>query len=450
MNSVEPIHPYQYVDDRPQEGIFRIHKNAYSDPKVFELEIEHIFNKTWSFLGLTSQIPKAHDWISTYIARSPILITRDGSDEIRAFINACRHKGSKLTRTEKGNNKYHSCPYHGWVYSSNGKLADIKDKEHAQYAEAFDFDSHDLLPIGKIAVYKGLIFGSLNPNVPALEDFLGELKYFIDLAMDQGEQGMEFIPGNIEFAYEGNWKLQLENGTDAYHLTSTHVGFLDLMAKRAVGQGNIEARQFDWQKRFSQHGGDFHFDHGHTLIWLNQAEVKKRPIYPSIEAITQRLGKDRAEWMLKMRNMSIFPNLQIADSTSLLMRTFRPLSVNLTELRYWCLAPIGEPADQRAWRLRQFEDFFNVSGLATPDDTVTYETCQSGFESSKLDWLQGHARGMMSVQEGASETAKVLGFSPKASLDGGFMVQSETSFHPLYREWARMMKAGMHGSKTYE
>jgi hypothetical protein len=114
------------------------------------------------------------------------------------------------------------------------------------------------------------------------------------------------------------------------------------------------------------------------------------------------------------------------------------------------LAPIGEPANQRAWRLRQFEDFFNVSGLATPDDTVTYETCQSGFESSKLDWLQGHARGMMSVQEGASETAKVLGFSPKASLDGGFMVQSETSFHPLYREWARMMKAGMIGSKPYE
>jgi phenylpropionate dioxygenase-like ring-hydroxylating dioxygenase large terminal subunit len=47
MNSAQPIHPHHYVDDRPQEGIFRVHKNVYADPQVFELEIEHIFNKTW-------------------------------------------------------------------------------------------------------------------------------------------------------------------------------------------------------------------------------------------------------------------------------------------------------------------------------------------------------------------------------------------------------------------
>ena len=47
MNSAQPIHPNHYVDDRPQEGIFRVHKNVYADPQVFELEIEHIFNKTY-------------------------------------------------------------------------------------------------------------------------------------------------------------------------------------------------------------------------------------------------------------------------------------------------------------------------------------------------------------------------------------------------------------------
>jgi len=65
------------------------------------------------------------------------------------------------------------------------------------------------------------------------------------------------------------------------------------------------------------------------------------------------------------------------------LRTFRPLAADRTEMKSWCLAPIGEAPELRAWRLRQFEDFFNPGGLATPDDTVTYEGCQSGSARSR-------------------------------------------------------------------
>jgi phenylpropionate dioxygenase-like ring-hydroxylating dioxygenase large terminal subunit len=438
-----------YIDDRPGDGVFRVHKDVYSDPQLFELEMKYIFERTWSFLGHESQLPKPHDWIATHIGRVPVLIARDAKGKVGAFLNACRHKGARLTRTESGNRKFHVCPYHGWAYGSDGRNVDVKDKKDGHYTAAFDNDSHDLIPLARIASYKGLLFGSLSADVPELTDFLGELRFFIDLAMEQGEHGMEFVPGRIEYAYNANWKLQLDNGTDAYHLTSTHTSFLDVMAKRAMGEGNQEARQFDWQKRFSQEGGDFQFANGHTCIWLNQAEVVKRPIYPGIDVIRERVGTERADWMLKMRNMSVFPNMQIADSTSLLLRTFRPLAVDRTEMRYWCMAPVGEPPAQRAWRIRQFEDFFNVSGFATPDDTVTYETCQAGFSANELDWLQGHCRGSAALQPGPNDLAQSLGFNPVASLKGGFSVQSETSFQPVYREWARLMQAGISGSKAY-
>ena len=438
-----------YIDDRPADGVFRVHKDVYSDPQLFELEMKYIFERTWSFIGHESQIPKPHDWVATHIGRVPVLVSRDAKGKVGAFLNACRHKGARLTRTESGNRKFHVCPYHGWAYGSDGRNADVKDKKDGCYTPAFDKDSHDLVPLARVASYKGLLFGSLSADVPELTDFLGELRFFIDLAMEQGEHGMEFVPGRIEYAYDANWKLQLDNGTDAYHLTSTHTSFLDVMAKRATGEGNQEARQFDWQKRFSQQGGDFQFANGHTVIWLNQAEVIKRPIYPGIEAIRKRVGAERADWMLKMRNMSVFPNMQIADSTSLLLRTFRPLSVDRTEMRYWCMAPVGEPPAQRAWRLRQFEDFFNVSGLATPDDTVTYETCQAGFAANQLDWLQGHCRGLAAIEQGPNDIAKSLGFNPVASLKGGFAVQSESAFQPVYREWARLMQAGLSGEKAY-
>lgn len=439
----------RYVDDRPGEGIFRVHKDVYSDAQVFEWELRYIFERTWCFLGHESQVARPHDWLSTWIAHTPVLVTRDGAGQVRAFINACRHRGARLTRTERGNRRFHTCPYHGWVYGSDGRNADIKDRKDGGYTSGFDVEDHDLLPVARVASYKGLIFGSLSADVPPLEEFLGETRFFIDLAMDQGEQGMELVPGRIEYAYDANWKLQLENGKDPYHLTSTHTAFLDIMAKRRDGQGHQEARQFDWQKRFAQEGGDFQFAHGHGVIWLNQAEVAKRPIYPAIDAIRARVGEVKADWMLKMRNLSIFPSLQIADSTSLLLRTFRPLSPHRTEMRYWCLAPVGEPPQQRAWRIRQFEDFFNVSGLATPDDTVVYEACQAGYASAPLGWMQGYSRGMTHIQPGASPLARSLGFEPQVSVQGGFKLQAETVFHAVYREWARLIDAGVRGEKAY-
>ena len=440
----------RYLDDRPQDGVFRVHKDAYTDPALYELEMRHIFERTWSFVGHESQLCKPHDWLANYIGRTPVLVMRDAKGHIGAFLNACRHKGAKLTRTESGNRKLHVCPYHGWAYRSDGSNANIKNKEAGCYTPAFDNDDHGLVPLPRVSSYKGLLFASLSPDVPELDAFLGELRFFIDLAVEQGPDGMELVPGRIEYTYDANWKFQLENGTDAYHLTSTHTSFLDVMAKRSTGAGNQEARQFDWQKRFSQNGGDFQFEHGHTAIWLNQAEVAKRPIYPAIDEIRQRVGSERADWMLKMRNLSVFPNLQVADSTSLLLRTFRPLSVDRTEMRVWCLAPVGEPPAQRAWRLRQFEDFFNVGGLATPDDTVTYETCQAGMAARPLDWLQGHARGLSAVKPGASDLARSLGFEPVATVEGAFAVQSESAFHPIYREWARLLEAGMSGEKAYD
>lgn len=438
-----------YVDDRPDEGVFRVHPALFASEELFELEQKLVFGRTWNFLALESQIPKPNDFFSTWIAKTPVLVTRDAKNKVHAFLNACRHKGAAVSRTEKGNSKYLVCPYHGWAYDATGKNVDIKDRKAGSYSENFDRDDHDLVPLAKVASYKGLIFGSLSPDVPPLEDFLGGLKFFIDTAMEQGPHGMEFVPGRAVYTYDANWKLQMDNGIDMYHLTSTHVSFLDVQQRRRSGEGHQEAKQFDWQKRFSQEGGIFQFEHGHAAIWLNQAEVSKRPVYPSIDEIRARVGAVRADWMLKMRNTVVFPNMQIADSTSLLLRTFRPLAVNRTEMRVYCLAPIGEPAAQRAHRLRQFEDFFNPSGFATPDDTVTYEDCQRGLGSPAFPPLQGYSRGMATTVAAGNEHSDKLGIDPVASLVGRYDVQPETCFHPPYREWARLMQTGVEGRKAY-
>ncbi len=321
---------------------------------------------------------------------------------------------------EEGNAKYHVCPYHGWAYDASGKNVDIKDRKTGSYPPAFDAEDHDLVPLARVASYKGFIFGSLSDEVPPLGDFLGDMRFFIDVVADQGPRGLEFIPGRSVYTYRGNWKLQLDNGLDPYHLTTTHLSYMDLQARRRGGEGHLEARQYDWAKRNSADGGTFALSHGHAATWLEQPEPEKRPIYPALADIRARVGAQRAEWMLKARNVHVFPNMQIADAITLMLRTFRPLAVDRTEMKSWCLAPIGEAPELRAWRLRQFEDFFNPGGMATPDDTVTYEGCHSGFGAQPISFLQGYSRGMAAMRAGADEAASAIGIGPEASVRGRF------------------------------
>ncbi len=441
-----PSHPLLLVDDRPAEGVFRVHRSVYTDPELFDLEQKYLFERTWIWLALESQVAQPNDFITTWIGRYPVLVSRDAAGRIGAFLNTCRHKGAVVCRSESGNRKVHVCPYHGWCYGSDGKNVGIKNRNEGAYSEAFERDDHGLVPLPRLASYKGLVFGSLCREVPPLEDYLGEMKFLLDCAMEQGPRGMEFVPGRAIFTYRGNWKLQWENGIDFYHLTSTHASFMEVMARRTGGElGNQQARQFDWARRLSQQGGMFAFAHGHAAIWLDQAEAEKRPIYPALPEIRERVGPMIADWMLKVRNVAVFPNMQVSDSTSLNIRQFRPLAADRTELRYYCLAPIGEDPARRAWRLRQFEDFFMASGLATSDDATVYELCQEGAAARDAGWLQGYARGMTAQVEGADATARAIGIRPTASLTGAYLVQNETCFHPLWREWDRLMRAGMSG-----
>jgi benzoate/toluate 1,2-dioxygenase alpha subunit len=443
-------HVKLYVDDRPADGVFRVHRDVYADPELFELEMKHVFESTWNFVGIESSLAKPGDFVTTRIGRTPVLVSRGTDGKLGAFVNACRHKGATVARFESGSTRYHVCPYHGWAYDASGKNVDIKDRAAGAYAPAFEAENHDLIPVARIDSYKGLVFASLSPDVPELVDFLGEMKFFLDCVLDQGPDGMEFLPGRIAYTYRGNWKLQLDNGLDPYHLTTTHASFLDIQRRRKGGEGNVEARQFDWAKRAKQQGGVFNFRYGHSVVWNQHPDPKLRPIWPAMDEIRSRVGELRAEWIVnRLRQLTVYPNMQIPEAISQLLRTFHPVSVGLTEMRVYCLAPIGEKPELRARRLRQFEDFFNPTGIATPDDVVTYEDCQLGFAGMSASWMQGFARGQTAITRGADENARSIGIEPEESVAGPFEQAPEVGFHGPHREWARMMEAGLAGRKVY-
>ena len=76
-----------YVDDRPEEGAFRVHRDLFADAELFELEQKYIFERTWGFLAFESQLAKPHDYIATHIGRAPVMVTRDASGELVGAVN---------------------------------------------------------------------------------------------------------------------------------------------------------------------------------------------------------------------------------------------------------------------------------------------------------------------------------------------------------------------------
>lgn len=437
------------IDDRPDEGIFRVNRAIFTDPAVFEAEMKVLFEDGWVFLGLESQAPDHHDFFTTFAGRVPILVQRDGEGTLRGFINSCPHKGARLAQVRQGNARLHVCPYHSWSFDSAGRNKAVKWQKAGCYSEAFGQQDHGLAALAHFASHRGFLFGSLAADVPPLADYLGEAAKLLDLVADQSDEGLELVPGQVTFTYEANWKLQLENCSDAYHFTSAHPSYIRVLERRQQEMStDVVASVWensDYWKEEAQGvgGGSFSFANGHVLNWGVFGVTPAIPLYERAGELAERHGEARRDWMFNMRNLTIFPNLQVAENASSQLRVIRPVAPGLTEMRTWCIAPKGESAAARRQRIRQYEDFFNPTGMATPDDTVSYENCQIGFAGMSEPWLQGYARGMTASVTGGNRFADRIDLFPERSVLADSQLCDETLYHAYYRTWAARMQKSL-------
>lgn len=433
------------IDDRPNDGVFQVNRRIFTDPAIFEAELRQIFEGGWVFLGLEAQAADPHDFFTTFAGRVPIMVQRDGDGILRAFVNSCPHKGARLAQVREGNAKIHVCPYHSWSFDSAGRSKAIKWKSAGCYSPAFDQQDHGLAALPAFANYRGFLFGSLKADVPSLADYLGEAAKLLDLVADQSAEGLELVPGAVTFTYQANWKLQLENCSDAYHFTSAHPSYIRVLERRQQDMSaDVVASVWensDYWKEETQGvgGGSFSFDHGHVLNWGVFGVTPALPLYERAAELAAQHGEAKRDWMFNMRNLTIFPNLQVAENASSQLRVIRPLAPGLTEMRTWCIAPKGESAEARRTRIRQYEDFFNPTGMATPDDTIAYENCQMGFASQVVPWLQGYTRGMTASVEGGNRFSDKIDLHPARSVLADSQLCDETLYHSYYRAWAKRM-----------
>lgn len=431
----------EYVESLLQhdvaKGLYRHNRESFTNPELFELEMKYIFENNWVYLAHESQITEANDYFTTHIGRQPIFIARNKEGELNAFINACSHRGAQLCRYKKGNKSTYTCPFHGWTFNNSGKLLKVKDVKGAGYPEQFNTEgSHDLKKVARFESYKGFLFGSLNPDSSSLEDYLGDTKKIIDQMVDQAEFGLEVVRGASTYTYDANWKMQMENGADGYHVSSVHWNYVATMGNRK--EDGVQAVDPNgWSKSI---GGVYGFENGHMLLWTKMLNPEVRPLYSQLDRLNAELGEERTNFIVnETRNLALYPNVYLMDQFSTQIRVVRPISVDKSEVTIYCMAPKNEPAADRALRIRQYEDFFNVTGMGTPDDLEEFRSCQESYLAKAMPW-NDVSRGAEHWVYGPDEHATAMGINPKLS---GIRTEDEGLFLMQHQYWAETLAAAL-------
>ncbi len=425
------------LDDDPEADVFRIDRRAYLDPRVFEAEMETIFEGDWQYLCHESQVRNPGDYYAVRVGRQPVFVHRQKDGGLKAFLNACSHRGAVLTPLRQGNARTLTCRFHGWTYDCSGACIRVKEQKSG-YGEGFDRGAHDLSEIGALGVYRGFVFGSLAPGVEPLGEFLGEARAFLDFVADQSSEGMEILPGSQTYVVDGNWKMSVENAVDGYHTSTVHRVFANTVRRRETREGYRGMMRTEVGRLAKKvRNGCYDLGRGHMVIWADRDPVSTSPLSEAEERLERDHPGGKVDWMLRRgRNLIVFPSLMVNDFAATQIRIFRPVSADRTEVDIHCLAPSEESREARYARLRKFEDFFMASGMATSDDVSALEACHEGSRGRLARWCEFH-RGRRSMVNGPDDAAAEGGFRPESSNSGW---DHETLYYSFYRLWRRKIE----------
>ena len=394
----------------------RVHRRVYIDPAVFELERERIFNRSWLFAGHESQVPDRGDFITTQLAGQTLIVVRHG-DDIKVLFNRCPHRGAKICEAASGNARPFRCPYHGWVFDTDGRF--ISSSLHGDYGNTTGAESGlNVRAVPRMVNYRGFIFINLSKGGPGLEQALGPMLSAIDNLVDRSPEGaVELISGIHRHVFPGNWKLLLENISDAAHPPFIHAasneagkkGRVEEFSMRAedVMSGNNQAAGMLGKSRLRA------FRHGHSYLAAIPIKTK---VSPEAEknyetAMIENYGVGKTESILnEPRHFNIiYPQIML-QSVFQTMKVLRPVAVDRTEVSVYVFRLKGAPQEYDQVAVKFANATNSSASIILQDDLATLANIQEGLMSSAGDWVL-FANGLMHDMADDQDAITGEGFS---------------------------------------
>lgn len=370
------LHDTHYISNR-----------IHTDQAIFDEEREKIFGQVWKFVCHESEVPNAGDYRAVTVAGYPFVIVRDRENKLNALNNSCTHRGQKIVRKEAGDSRSLQCFYHLWNFSLEGNLRATTRPEG--YAGT-GFENKDFcLAKVRVDTVCGLVFVTLNPASPPLEEWLGPaVNHFRETL---GSRPMEVFLYHRAI-FKTNWKLWNDNNSELYH------EWMHYLNRNTNLQGDSF---FNRKWRI--------YPNGHNAV--EEAEV-------TYEAgglgnrDDNRLPGTRPNGFYVA---NIFPDTVVnCRSTVVRMDTMIPLAPGLTMIEWRGIGIKDEPDDVRAMRARHFTEIWGPFGRNITEDQIAVETQWEALSSGMQQY------SILSREE-----------------DGKPM--DDCNLRAYYQEWSRLM-----------
>jgi len=418
-----------------------VSRELFVNRDLFEQELDRIFARAWLLVGHEGLVPKPDDFFVSRMGNDSVLLTRNRQGEILVFLNSCPHRGMRVCRYDQGNAPVFTCPYHGWSFSTNRERVEVPGevvglpRSEEGYSGRLDRKRWGLVACPKVVNYKGSIWASWDADAPLLEDYLGDMRRYLDAALDSRDGrpgGSEVLGGVQKWRIRCNWKTVAENfAGDLYHEVSHQSANLAEIGL-AKGKGRRDALPPRLAIGFDGlgHGGlGFPPSDGPP-----SSEV---PDYGDAEvtayfAAVQKSRADRlaGETQHHIVVGTIFPNMSFHASQPRSLAIVHPISPTEVEMWRMYLVDADAPAKAKDLLRRYYLRYSGPGGMTESDDMENWTSVSRSSEGAIA------RRQAFNYQLGLGKETPVEGLD-RGVQSGSY---SEGNARIYYRRWAEFMR----------
>ena len=372
------------INDIVNDEATFIHRSAWSSAEIYQLEKRGIFGKSWLFLGHESQILKAGDFIQGYMCETPVIIGRGEDNAVHVHINSCSHRGLPVCRSDHGNTSRFVCPYHNWSYKISGELVTIPQERYLQNKP--DKTKLGLKPVPRVEIWRGMIFGSFDKDIEPLEQYLGNMRFYLDAFFERFPAGVEFMGAPHRWVINANWKLPMENQLgDVNHGPFLHASTIPPEANEevfALGMSVVPEPGHGATFRLMPEDAPLEqvawgFESMGTLLGGNEVQEYLRELHCHAK---ERVGDIRAR--MKGLTYGIYPNLSFLWSNTS-FKVSHPRGPGKVEYWSWAVVPADAPQHLKRILRSNYTSFFGPGGILEQEDS---EAWMQQYLGSSMDF----------------------------------------------------------------
>ncbi len=358
----------------PEEGWTRVPFWVYTDPEIFEREMQAFFyGPTWNYVGLDCEVPEPGSFKRSWIGTRQVIVVRQKDGGIAVLENRCAHRGSRVCWQNKGRVDSFTCPYHQWNFALDGRLQGVPLKRGALgkggMPADFDVKQHGM---NVLSVHNegGAIFASFHPAPPSFASYCGPQMHGYVRRLFNGRP-LKLLGYNRQLI-PANWKMYVENLKDPYHATLLHSFLITFGLWRADTQS----------ESIPTEGGR------HGIMISRNVGKKESAATTEISRFKGKLELADTDSVTPIREfddgkvvgLTLFPSVVLHQQANTLgMRHIIPKSAGEFELAWTYYGYADDPPEITRRRLRHM-NLYGPAGFVAMEDGEVMSECQQGAE----------------------------------------------------------------------